>query len=283
MPIPQVSGLSRQAEAQRRCQVPEGHTIHRLAREHKRLLGGRPVAATSPQGRFSQGAALIDGQVLTRTDAYGKHLFHRYGGLWLHVHLGLFGKFFTGELPAPVTPAPPRLRLVGDGVWVDLRGATTCQVIVPAEKRALQARLGPDPLRRGAEEGAGWRRLSRSGVPVGQLLMDQQTVAGVGNVYRAEVLFRARLDPYRPGGDVDRETWLGIWSDLVALMRTGVRTGRIVTTLPEHRSRRSGPARPEDAHYVYRRVELPCRVCGGEVRTAEMAGRNLYWCPACQR
>ena len=239
--------------------------------------------ASSPQGRFIHGASLIDGQVLTRTDAYGKHLFHRYGDRWLHVHLGLIGKFRTGPLPAPPAVGALRLRLVGDGVWVDLRGPTVCRVIVPAEKRALQARLGPDPLRRGADPERGWRRLSRSRAPVGQLLLDQITVAGVGNVYRAEVLFRARLDPYRAGRDVDRETWLGIWSDLVMLMRTGVRTGRIVTTLPEHRSRRRGPASADDAYYVYRRVDRPCRVCGGEIRTAELAARNLYWCPSCQR
>ena len=113
--------------------------------------------------------------------------------------------------------------------------------------------------------------------------MDQATLAGIGNVYRAEVLFRARLDPYRPGRDVDHGTWSGIWSDLVTLMRAGVRSGRIVTTEPEHRGRRHGRARAEDAHYTYRRAGLPCRLCGTAVGTAVLAARNLYWCGVCQR
>jgi formamidopyrimidine-DNA glycosylase len=73
-----------------------------------------------------------------------------------------------------------------------------------------------------------------------------------------------------------------MWSDLVALMRAGVRLGRIVTTRPEHRARRRGTPDREDAHYVYRRTGEPCRICGTEVRTEAMVGRNLYWCPTCQ-
>ena len=81
---------------------------------------------------------------------------------------------------------------------------------------------------------------------------------------------------------VDAGTWAAMWADLVVLMRSGVRMGRIVTTCPEHRNRRSGAVRREDAHYVYRRTGLPCRVCGTPVQTEVMAGRNLYWCPVCQ-
>jgi formamidopyrimidine-DNA glycosylase len=73
-----------------------------------------------------------------------------------------------------------------------------------------------------------------------------------------------------------------MWADLVTLMRAGVRLGRIVTTRPEHRTRRHGAAQREDAHYVYRRTGLPCRVCGTDVRTEVLVGRNLYWCPVCQ-
>lgn len=85
--------------------MPEGHTIHRLAGRHQRLLAGHEVRASSPQGRFAEGAALLDGAVLRRTDAWGKHLFHRYGDgdLVPHVHLGLYGAFRdgTGEPPDP--------------------------------------------------------------------------------------------------------------------------------------------------------------------------------------
>ena len=112
--------------------------------------------------------------------------------------------------------------------------------------------------------------------------MDQKVIAGVGNVYRAELLFRHGVSPFRPGRGLDGDAWAGMWADLVTLMKAGVRLGRIVTTRPEHRARRRGPAQREDAHYVYRRTGLPCRVCGTEVRTELMVGRNLYWCPVCQ-
>jgi formamidopyrimidine-DNA glycosylase len=113
--------------------------------------------------------------------------------------------------------------------------------------------------------------------------MDQAVIAGVGNVYRAEVLFRHGIDPHRPGRDLGRASWDAVWADLVALLRAGVRVGRIVTTRPEDRDRRSGTPGREDSFYVYRRAGLPCRICGTPVRTEPMAGRNLYWCPACQR
>jgi endonuclease-8 len=269
--------------------VPEGHTIHRLARDHKRLFGGAPVAASSPQGRFRQGAALLDGEVLTRTDAHGKHLFHGFGtagrapAQWLHIHLGLYGKFATGPLPAPPPVGQVRLRLAGAEHYADLRGPIACEVLTPAEKTALQARLGADPLRADADPDAAWERISRSRTSLGQLLMDQAVVAGVGNVYRAEVLFRHGVDPQRPGRDLDRADWDAIWADLVDLLRAGVRAGRIVTTRREDRDRRSGTPTREDSFYVYRRTGLPCRRCGTEIRTAPMATRNLYWCPVCQR
>jgi formamidopyrimidine-DNA glycosylase len=170
----------------------------------------------------------------------------------------------------------------GAGVWTDLRGPTACDVLAPPEVDRIVARLGPDPLRRGADGGAAFARVSRSRTAVGALLMDQSVLAGVGNVYRAEILFRHRVSPFRPGRDVDAELWAALWADLVTLMRAGVRLGRIVTTLPADRSRRSGAVRRDDAHYVYRRTGLPCRVCGTEVRTEVMVGRNLYWCPLCQ-
>jgi endonuclease VIII len=107
-------------------------------------------------------------------------------------------------------------------------------------------------------------------------------LAGVGNVYRAELLFRHRVSPFLPGRSVDDVVWGRMWADLVTLMRSGVRMGRIVTTRPEDRSRRRGAVERDDAHYVYRRTGLPCRICGTDVQTEVMVGRNLYWCPVCQ-
>lgn len=291
--------------------MPEGHTIHRLAREHNRLFRGHVLQASSPQGRFAAGAARLDGRVLVRAEAIGKHLFHRYdGGRWLHVHLGLYGKFSSGPVPAPAARGALRLRLVGDGHWADLRGPTACEVVAAGDVAAVRDRLGPDPLRRAADPERAWARLSRSRVPIGALLMDQAVVAGIGNVYRAEILFRHRIAPHLPGRSVSRATWEALWPDLVELMRAGVRTGRIVTTHPADRPvgarRTAEPLRgprarsaprphaaldahslsdpdPTSAHYVYRRAGLPCRRCGTAVRTEALVGRNLYWCPTCQR
>ncbi|QSR31198.1 DNA glycosylase [Nocardioides sp. S5] len=262
--------------------MPEGHTIHRLARRHARLLVGQRVAADSPQGRFDDGARLLDGRVLDATDAWGKHLFHRYDDLWLHVHLGLYGKFRDGVLPAPEPRGALRLRLVGAEHWLELRGPTACEVMTDAERATVLARLGPDPLRRRPDAEAFVARVLRSRAPIATLLMDQSVVAGVGNVYRAEVLFRQRLDPYRPGREHDAGTLRLLWDDLVVLLRAGVRAGRIVTTLPDDRERPAGRPRRVDSHYVYGRAQLPCRLCGTPVLDAQIAARRLFWCPVCQ-
>ena len=267
--------------------MPEGHTLFRLAREQDELFAGRPVHVTSPQGRFDGGAAVIDGRVLDEVTSYGKHLFARFGGDTVHVHLGLYGKYATGTGTPPPAKGALRMRWEGpgpdgDGVWTDLRGATVCELITEHEVGTVLARLGPDPLRRRSDPAKAHARIARSKTPIGALLMDQEVLAGVGNVYRAEILFRHRLNPYRLGQDVDAATWATLWADLVKLMKAGVKEGRIVTTERADRERKRGPARLEDAHYVYRRTGLPCRVCGTEVRTSEMVGRNLYWCPTCQ-
>ncbi|MDQ6648537.1 MAG: Fpg/Nei family DNA glycosylase [Actinomycetota bacterium] len=263
--------------------MPEGHTIHRLARDHKRTLLGHHLGATSPQGRFAAGAARIDGRRLERIQPVGKHLFYGFdSGEWLHVHLGLYGSFVTAPLPSPEPRGALRLRLRTDAVYVDLRGPTACELLPPAGKKGIEARLGPDPLRVGADPTRTWDRLQRSRIPIGAALMDQSVLAGVGNVYRAELLFRHRVEPHRPSRELTEADWLAMWADLRTLMQAGVRAGRIVTTRAADRSRRSGPARRDDAYYVYRRTDLPCRICATPVRTEVMAGRNLYWCPVCQ-
>jgi endonuclease-8 len=269
--------------------MPEGHTIHRLAADHRERFGGRAVRASSPQGRFSGSAALIDGQVLESAEAHGKHLFLAFGGAgWVHIHLGLIGKVGFGATGAASgSPATVRLRLSGNGHWADLRGPAACELITDPEKQAIHDRLGPDPLRPDDDSDAVWQRLSRSRISVAALLMDQKVIAGVGNVYRAEVLFRHGVDPLLPGRELPRGQWDGIWADLVALMREGVRTNRIDTVRPEHTPEAMGRPPREDDHggevYVYRRAGLPCLLCGTEIRTRPLAARNLFWCPSCQR
>ncbi|EST35610.1 hypothetical protein N566_17530 [Streptomycetaceae bacterium MP113-05] len=268
--------------------MPEGHTLHRLAGQLDDRFGGRVVHAASPQGRFADGAALLDGRTLTGAQAHGKHLFVTFDDeARVHVHLGLYGafRFGTGEAPAPVGQV--RLRLTAPGDYADLRGPTRCELLTAYEAHAVAARLGPDPLRPDADPERAWARISRSRSSVAALLMDQQILAGVGNVYRAEVLFRQGIDPYRAGRDLTRGEWDALWADLGALMREGVRLGRIDTVRPEHTPEATGRAPRVDDHggevYVYRRAARPCHVCGGEVRTAGLAARNLFWCPRCQQ
>ena len=187
--------------------MPEGHTLHRLANQQQAAFADRLVAVSSPQGRFAEGAALVDGRRIERVTAYGKHLFQHYEGrLVTHVHLGLYGKFVagTGEPPAPRGALRMRIETAEDDepvAWTDLRGAITCEVLDdPAGVRAVIAKLGPDPLRRTTDGGArAFDRIHRSKVAVGAQLMDQTRLAGVGNVYRAEILFRHRISPFRPG------------------------------------------------------------------------------------
>ena len=267
--------------------MPEGHTLYRLAREQQRTFAGRAVHVTSPQGRFAAGAALLDGRVLQEVFSYGKHLFADFGGDTLHVHLGLYGTFVGGTGDPPAPKGALRMRWVAEGpdglgAWTDLRGPTACEVLATPEVKAILDRLGPDPLRPRADGGVAHRRIAGSRTAIGALLMDQSVLAGVGNVYRAELLFRHGISPFRPGRAVDAPLWRGMWADLVTLMRAGVRLGRIVTTRPVHRSRRSGAVQRDDAHYVYRRTGLPCRVCGTPVLSEPFAARTLYRCPVCQ-
>lgn len=272
--------------------MPEGHTIHRLAGELTAAFGGRPVGVASPQGRFAAGAAVVDGSVLEGAQAHGKHLFIGFAGRrWVHVHLGLYGKFVVVAAPVPAGPVVGEVRMrlatadAGPPAHADLRGPTRCEVIGDDEKAAVEARLGPDPLR-GDDPAPALARIGRSRAPIGVLLMDQAVVAGVGNVYRAESLYRAGIDPARPGSTVPEPVLREIWADLVSLMRRGVRNGRIDTVRPEHEPEAMGRPPRVDDHggevYVYRRSGQPCLVCATPVAAGRAAARNLFWCPNCQ-
>lgn len=268
--------------------MPEGHTIHRLAARHRELFAGTRPVATSPQGRFAEGAAAISGQVLRDTEAYGKHLLHHYGrGVTLHVHLGLYGRFTegTGRPPPPVGEV--RLRVATRRHWLDLRGPAACEVLHPPEVTALRARLGADPLRDDADPDRAYARILRSDKPLAALLLDQSIVAGAGLIYVTEILFRCGLRPTMPGRSLDPAGWQQIWEDFRALMREGVTTGRIDTVHSAHTPEAMGRAPRVDRHggevYVYRRAGQPCLVCGTKVRTALLNARNAYWCTKCQR
>lgn len=269
--------------------MPEGHTLRRLAGLLNQAFAGRVVRVSSPQGRFEVEARTLDGAVLLEADSIGKQLFIEFTGeRFVHVHLGLIGGFdvTTGvsEVPAPVGAV--RLRLQTPDAYADLRGATRCDLVGPETFERVRAQLGPDPLRADADVEAAWRKVRTSSRTIGDLLMDQTVLAGVGNVYRAEVLFRHRIHPLRLGRNLTRKQFVALWDDLVVLMGEGVVSGRIDTVRPEHTPEAMGRPPRKDDHggevYVYRRAAMPCLVCGRPVRSSVLAGRNLFWCAKCQ-
>ena len=299
--------------------MPEGNEIHRWAERHTTAFAGKPVRVDGPQGRFT-GADVLDGRKLERVMAVGKHLGYDFGkDRILHVHLGLQGDFSEGSGPLPEVKGALRLRMWNaaavkralsktatpgvpgvskrhrwysddDGTdnidpdkvaWVELRGPMDCSVYSQEKWDGLLKRLGPDPLNGDGPERM-VAKVAKSRKPIGELLMDQTVAAGVGNIFRAELLYRARLSPFRVGKDVEEKTLRSIWKEAGVLMKAGMVDRRIVTTKPADRPHKTGQALKEEAHYVYRRNGRPCFVCGTDVLKKEMAGRNLFWCPVCQ-
>jgi len=261
--------------------MPEGHAVYRYAARQRDLLAGREVAATSPQGRFSRGAARINGRKLLDIATHGKHLFYRWERAeTLHIHLGLYGRFNTfidGE-PPPPTPNT-RLILAANGATIYLAGPTTCELIEPSREVEIRRRLGPDPLKAGAPGHSAdvvAENLSRRAIPIGAAIVDQSVIAGLGNIYRAETLFLCGVSPTTPANAVSAEKVAELWRTGVALLERGVREGKIVTVeRPRGRDR-------TDQVYVYQRDRFPCRRCGGPISVGEMADRRIWWCEACQ-
>jgi formamidopyrimidine-DNA glycosylase len=266
--------------------MPEGHVIHRLAGELRTAFAGRPVRVLSPQGRFAAAAEVLDGATLSAVEAYGKHLFVEFGARVVHIHLGLIGKLRWVAPSLVANPETLRLLLSDGRQAIELRGPQICELITGAERDAVVAGLGPDPLRPDADPKRGWVRVHRSSRPIAALLMDQRVAAGVGNIYRCEVLFRAGVHPEVPGTQLDADTWALLWRDLVELMPLGVRDGRIDTVREAESPERTGRPPRVDRHggevYVYRRAGDDCLVCGRGISVRQLAGRNLYWCESCQ-
>lgn len=256
--------------------VPEGHTIHRIARDHTRVLGGQKLEVSSPQGRFAAGAALLDGHQLLSIEAWGKHLFYRFDeDRLMHIHLGLYGKFWGFDAPAVATHRQVRVRLVGDRKGYDLTGPTACDVIGASERDAIVARLGPDPIRTDADGDAVMPKLARRRSSIGAALMDQSVIAGVGNVYRAESLYVHGIHPARPAHTIDAGEWAELWSTLVRMLRAGVKANRIVTVDRHDETVTDGRTR-----YVYKQDH--CARCGTPIRRWDLAGRWAYACETCQ-
>ena len=263
--------------------MPEGNEIHRHAELQSELFAGSVVRADAPNGRFAEGAQLLDKRKLGSVEAFGKHLLYDFGkDRHLHIHLGLFGKFRDGEMPYPEPRGALRLRMTTPRHWLELRGPTACDVINDKARQELLNRIGPDPLRPDADLDTVVTRITKSRAPIGALLMDQSVIGGLGNIFRAELLYRARINPFVIGTKISAAQVSAIWKDAKQLMRDGMIDRRIVTTRPTDRPHPKGTARRFETHYVYRREGLPCFVCESEICMEEFVGRKLYWCPGCQ-
>jgi endonuclease-8 len=261
--------------------MPEGHTVHRISNRFSKDFRGRRVKVVSPQGRFT-GASIVTGKKLTDSQAFGKQLFLFFGQDIIRIHLGIYGKWsfqiVEDEIPQP--KGQVRARFMVPELLADLRGPTACEVI--GEEGYLQSlkKLGPDPIRNdvnGADKFV--EKILGSNRRIAELLMDQSVVAGIGNVYRAELLFRAKLSPLAPGKKVPRELLGSIWTDATKLMPIGVRTGLMLT----REGFLKGKPNLAERYYVYKRSGEDCRECGGKISMQILAGRKLYWCRRCQK
>ena len=268
--------------------MPEGHTIHKIAKDHGKLLVGKPIWVSSPQGRFAADATRVDGAVLDKIEPHGKHLFYRWDtGDIGHVHLGLFGKFKIHEGDEPPEPSGAcRMRLMtdpgtSDAVTIDLAGPTVCTIDDPSVRREILARLGPDPIKSRQNPQKMFDKISKSKRGIGDLLMDQAVVAGVGNVYRAEALFVCGIHPLRPGTDLVQAELEALWATITGMLRQGVKDGRILT-VPRHESGvPRGKRIPRDeATFAYKRDT--CLRCGTEIQHLGIQNRTSYHCPTCQ-
>jgi len=313
--------------------MPEGHSVHRIARQFDALFVGHRPTIVSPQGRFSEGAALLSGREMIESRAVGKQLFLAFeDDAWMRVHLGIYGAWDfihtvesandstqenvvdeDGEdsllsIGAPrrarlkiaeresITshvdsfPPPPRgqvrVRLFTEDALADLRGPTACEVLTASQVHSVLNRIGPDPATDQSVQAS--RRFietaAKKKTPIGLVLMDQAVIAGIGNVYRAELLFRAGINPHTPANTLTEAQLFALWEDWAYLLSIGIEVGQMMTRdglSPEEYS--AALRRRASRHWVYKREGLPCLRCGTNVALEMMANRKLYWCPGCQR
>jgi endonuclease VIII len=250
--------------------VPEGDSLHRAARRLQVLVGQR-VAASSPHPRAQaeRVAERVDGRVLESVEAIGKNLLLRFdGGIVVRSHLRMSGRWSVrpigeGRTGTARTGAP----------WLVLRGERAEAVlwngpVLELHARSI-ARLGPDILARPPriEEMLARLRGADEKRWVGETLLDQSVVSGIGNMWLAESLWAAEVSPWRRLSDVSGEELRRVLDLAAGMMRASVDGGR----------------RP--GHRVYRRVGRPCPRCGARIRSWGQGDDNrmTYWCPGCQR
>ena len=257
--------------------MPEGHTIHRAARKHHRKLAGQRLQISSPQGRFTASASHLSGQICVSVEALGKHLLYRFEtGDVLHIHLGLFGRIRNGKLPLQDPRGAVRVRLVGEQYYVDINGPTICETMLPEDAEGLFKRIGPDVLRSDAAPLDAFNRISKSKSSIGKLIMDQSVMAGIGNIYRTEILWRQGVHPEKPGKNIDRKAFDNIWEDAKNLLAIGVKHNAIITV---DRAKPSG-GRYRERVNIFNQEQCP--KCLANIRMIEISGRKAYVCESCQ-
>ena len=270
--------------------MPEGHTIHRAALDQRPKLVGKRLAVTAPDGRYAEEARALDGRTLVGIEPVGKHLFYRFDGPGpnvVHVHLALFGSLRLHGAKESAPPEPRgavRYRFAADGAALDLHGCRVADLIDDAAVAAIKDRLGPDPLCPKADAERVYDRMAKSPAPVAGLLMNQAVVSGLGNIFRAEILFRQRVHPLVKGRELGRERFDAIWRDSVILLKIGVKYGRIITIDRDYAKKTHGKPlsrlNGRQRFYVYKAEKCP--FTGGPVETFELAGRTVYFSPAWQ-
>ena len=266
--------------------MPEGHTIHRIARDHGRWFAGQRLIVMSPQGRFSSEAKLLTGKRLSRVEAHGKHLLYFFGRLRsrselrMHVHLGLYGKFRLHQNPAPDPRGAVRVRMIGADRSFDLNGPNCCEILDQDGLTSLRSRLGQDPLRDDADPETVWQRISNSRATIGSLLLNQSVIAGVGNIYRAEILFLLGIHPERPGREISREEFEQLWATTTRLLKIGLKYNRIITVDRQDVAKPLSRLRSDERLVCYKKGR--CSRCNSRVRKWELGSRSMYACERCQ-
>ena len=261
--------------------MPEGHTIHRTAAVHQKELVGHRTTTTSPQGRFADEAALLNGRKLQKVEAHGKHLFYHWRGKIVHVHLGLYGKFRPLKKPFVEPRGAVRLRMTGNGRGFDLVGPNRCEVLDKAAADKILGRLGQDPLRDDADPEVAWKRISQSRAAIGRLLLDQSVIAGVGNIYRADALFDAGIHPDRAGNSLDRGDFDALWSFFDRTMHIGKKYNRIINVQPADVGKPYSKMTREERLLVYKKKH--CLRCDAKIKSWDCGSRTVYACPKCQK
>jgi endonuclease-8 len=257
--------------------MPEGHTIHRAARDHRRIFEKCALEVGSPQGRFSEGASILSGQLCRTVEAFGKHLLYRFdNNLALHIHLGLFGRIRKHKLPLQKPRGAVRVRLIGKTHAVDINGPTICQVLDSNAVTALINRIGPDVLRSDSNPDLAFAKIAKSKAPIGQLIMNQSVMGGIGNIYRSEILWRQSVHPETPGREISRETFDQIWADAKALLKIGVKHNAIITVDGAH------PSKTKYKERVNIFAKKQCPSCKNEIRCFDISGRRAFVCDICQ-